>query len=338
MLVICPSWVGDTVMATPALRALRVLRPAARLVAAVRPGIETLLAGCPFIDEFVAVETKALAGPWRLARRARAAAGGPIDAALVLPNSFRSALAARLAGARRRIGYDRSARRFLLNDALDPGPRNQPVPAVEYYSNLAEHALGGGPIERRLELAITTGEREGASRILTGVARPFVLLNPGANRADKRWPAERFGAVAARLAGELGLAAAVSGTPAEASIAAAVVAAAAQRGTAVADLAGRAGLDLGTLKAIIAEAALLVTNDTGPRHIAGALGTPAVALFGPTDHRWTTLPGVAERRLLAEPFLPETFVADRHAAFCAIDRIGVGDVVFAAAQLLRSPT
>ena len=104
-------------------------------------------------------------------------------------------------------------------------------------------------------------------------------------------------------------------------------------GASLADL----GVTIGSLNGVIRRSRIMLTNDTGPRHIAAALGTPAVVLFGPTDQRWTTLPGVAERRILAEPFLPETLVADRCAAFCAIDRISVGDVVFAAAQLLRSP-
>ena len=118
-----------------------------------------------------------------------------------------------------------------------------------------------------------------------------------------------------------------------------MVAAASKLGTRVTDLTGRPELDLGVLKAVIAEAALMVTNDTGPRHIAAALGTPAVVLFGPTDHRWTTLPGsrITERLLLAEPFLPEALTADRHGDSCAIDRISAGDVTEAAAQLLRSP-
>ncbi|MHC5114978.1 MAG: glycosyltransferase family 9 protein, partial [Planctomycetota bacterium] len=82
-------------------------------------------------------------------------------------------------------------------------------------------------------------------------------------------------------------------------------------------------------------AALLVTNDTGPRHLAAALGTPVVTLFGPTDHRWTTLADIRERRLLAEPFLPAELVADRHPKVCTIDRIEVEDVLAAAAGMLN---
>jgi ADP-heptose:LPS heptosyltransferase len=94
------------------------------------------------------------------------------------------------------------------------------------------------------------------------------------------------------------------------------------------------GMDLGALKAVLARADLLITNDTGPRHIAAAVGTPVVGLFGPTDHRWTILPGVVERRLLAEPFLPEELAADDRPTMCAIERIPVEDVVAAAKAVL----
>ena len=101
----------------------------------------------------------------------------------------------------------------------------------------------------------------------------------------------------------------------------------------VIDLTQR-GSTLGALKAIVRRSSLLVTNDTGPRHLAAAFDTPCVALFGPTDRRWTLLPDPIERHLLAEPFLPEDRVADDYPAACSINRISVGDVLHAAESLL----
>ena len=157
-----------------------------------------------------------------------------------------------------------------------------------------------------------------------------VLLNPGASKKEKRWPVERFAAVADALANSRSLAIVASGAPSEKGLIRALVAAAKTR---IVNLADR-GITLGSLKAIIQRASLLITNDTGPRHIAAALGTPAVCLFGPTDHRWTTLPEARERILLAEPFLPEELIADRMPKICSIDRIRVGDVISAAESLL----
>jgi heptosyltransferase-2 len=181
-----------------------------------------------------------------------------------------------------------------------------------------------------MELAVTDGQRDEARRLLQDVSRPFALLCPGANKTAKRWPAERFAAAAEKLATRHGLSIVATGAPSESSIVAAVSAAS---GTPVVDLAAR-GVTLGGLKGVIAETRIMITNDTGPRHIAAALGVPVVTLFGPTDHRWTTIDFPDERILVAEPFLPQELTADDHQAACAIERITVGDVLSAAERLL----
>lgn len=327
ILVVCPSWVGDTVMATPVFRALRAARPDARIVAVMRPGLDALLAGAPWIDERIVFDMRGLLGPVRAARRL-AATGA--DAALLLPNSFRTGLAVRLSRIPVRVGYDRDGRGRLLTHRLAPARVEGPTPAIGSYARLAAFALGTDAIDPRIELAVTDEEEAAADRILDGLDAPFVLLNPGANRPPKRWPAERFARVADLLHEKRGLLAAVTGAPAEHELIDAVLAAARHP---IVDLARR-GIGLGSLKAVTRRAAIMITNDTGPRHVAAALGTPIVSLFGPTDHRWTTLDGARERALLAEPFLPGELVADDHAAMCAIGRVTVGDVVFAAERLL----
>jgi heptosyltransferase-2 len=203
---------------------------------------------------------------------------------------------------------------------------------VDYYARLAEFATGAPVDDRRVELIVTDEERLAADEVLRDVKQPFVLLNPGANRADKRWPAERFARVADALAASRRIAVVVSGAPSETDMLGAVIRSAK---TSMVNLAQRR-LTLGVLKGVIARAALVITNDTGPRHIAAALGTPVVTLFGPTDHRWTTLHGVKERILLAEPFLPEELMADRHPKACAIEKIAVTDVVRAAEELMAT--
>ncbi|MFO0894037.1 MAG: glycosyltransferase family 9 protein [Phycisphaerales bacterium] len=330
LLVVAPSWVGDAVMATPLLRALRAARPAARIAALVKPGLEEVLAGSPWLDETFAVRPGVL-WPWRglgPARRFRA------QAVLLLPNSFRSALAA-LPLAPRRIGRARDGRSWLLTHRLS-GRTRGPVPAVDWYADLGEFALGATIADRRPELHVTAAEAARAEELLKGASGPLIVLNPGANREDKRWPAERFGQVGARLADQFGAAVAVTGSPAERPVLERVVAAyAAAPGSrpALLDLQAR-GVRLGSLKGVLRRASLLISNDTGPRHLAIGLGTPVVSLFGPTDHRWTTIAGAVERRLLAEPFLPEQLAADDVPAACRIDRISPEDVRQAAAALL----
>jgi heptosyltransferase-2 len=326
LLVLAPSWVGDTIMATPVLAAVRANLPDARIVAGVRPGLEPLLAGAPWLDAVETVAMKGLLGPLRDGRRL---GRHEPNAALLLPNSARSAVLARLTGAAIRVGYDREGRGRLLTHRLSVERTGTPTPAIAYYARLGSFALGR-PVEGAPALYVTDDEERAADHLLDGVDGAFVLLNPGANRADKRWPVERFAAVADALAEQRGLRAVATGGPGERGLLDAVVAAGRHP---IVDLAAR-GVDLGSLKAVVRRAAVMITNDTGPRHIAAALGTPLVSLFGPTDHRWTTLACPHERVLLSEPFLPGEIVADRVPAACKIERVPVSDVVFAVSRLL----
>jgi heptosyltransferase-2 len=316
-------------MCTPVLRALRETLPAARITAICRRGLDELLQGLPFIDACAVCEMKGLFGPQRLAKAIRQV---DAEAVLLLPNSFRSAMAARLAKTPIRVGYDRDGRGALLTHKLALEKSDHPVPLLEYYARLACFALGVERIDQYLELVTTAEDESAAEKLLAGVASPFVVLNPGANRADKRWPAERFAAAADRLAQKRDVSVVISGAPAEMDLLD-VVERAAKRP--MINIAKR-GVTLGALKAVIRRAALLITNDTGPRHIAAAFDTPVVTLLGPTDHRWTALNFARERLLLAEPFLPEELIADKVAKACAIDKIAVGDVVAAALVLLNA--
>jgi heptosyltransferase-2 len=326
LLIVCPSWVGDAVMATPVLRAARQSLPGAKIIAAMRRGLDDLLAGSPWLDEVVTIDMKGPLGPRRAAKAIRRHRP---HAALLLPNSFRSALTVWLARVPVRIGYDRDVRGRLLTHRLEVEKSDAPTPAIAYYARLGRFALDADDLDPRMELTITDEQNAAADRMLKGIDGPFIVLNPGANRPDKRWPYQRFAQVADALHESDGLRAVATGSPDERKVVEAVVGAAQSP---IVNLVDR-GVDLGTLKAVIHRAALMITNDTGPRHIAAALGTPLISLFGPTDHRWTTLPDANEQIILAEPFLPEELIADRHPKLCAMDRIPVEDVYAAARGL-----
>ena len=331
LLVVLPSWVGDAVMATPALRALRESLAGARIEAIGRPGLEAVLAGLSVIDAFHSHDMRGWLGPFTGAGRFRAMR---FDAVVLMPNSPRSGLFGLATGARIRMGWARDGRGWMLTHGLAP-PRNRaPRSAVDWYADLAAWALQRPVDDRTVALTCTESQREAGARLLEGLPRPITLLNPGANRADKRWPAERFGELATRLLAARGGSVCVTGGPAETEVVARVVAAS---GDAAVNLVAR-GVTLGSLKAAVGAADLLVTNDTGPRHLAAGMGTRCVSLFGPTDPRWAALhepPGpVREIQLLAEPFLPKELVADRLARFCGMERIGVGDALHACLRLL----
>ena len=329
ILAVMPTWVGDVCMATPALTAIASHARAggARVEALVRPGLDALLAGHPALDALHVSRMRL--DPASVGRELRPLRAPRIDAAVLFPNSWRSAIVARLCGARRVIGYARDGRGLLLTHSIDAPDRRTAISATNYYAQLAAFATGlPAPATAPLSLAVADHERASADATVPP-GPPLLLVNPGANRADKRWPAGRFAAAARAIASAHGLRTAVTGSPSEAALVAEV----ATQCDGL-DLVAR-GITLGALKGVMARSALLLCNDTGPRHIAAALGTPCVALFGPTDHRWTSpLPGARERLLLAEPFLDDAHLADAHAEACAIERIGVGDVVSAARALI----
>jgi heptosyltransferase-2 len=327
--VLAPSWVGDACMATPAFRALRAARPGATIELTCRPGLDRLLGASPWFDRIEVDAMRGLAGPFRTGSRLRRRRP---DEVVLFPNSFRTALAAFVSRAPSRVGFRRDFRGLLLTAGVPMPDRRSPHPTLVSYCELLERGLGIPVTDRRPELFLDPeADRAAAGRLLADVPRPFALLVPGGNRDDKRWPVERFAALAKALA-DRGLASVATGSPGERPLLARLAAASP---VPIHDLSQRS-FDLGVLKGIVAAARICISNDTGPRHLAAAFAVPTVALFGPTDHRWTLLPGAPERLLVAEPFLPGDRMADRHAKACRIERIALGDVLDAVDRLLAA--
>jgi heptosyltransferase-2 len=196
-----------------------------------------------------------------------------------------------------------------------------------------------------MELATTDADDALAADILQKNAvptgHPFAILNPGGNNPAKRWPADRFAQVGAYLstadAAHPAMAILINGSPGEADICDAIAAGISREAPAakVVNLS-RSGGTLGSLKSLTRTARLMVTNDTGPRHIAAAFGTPLVSLFGPTDHRWTTIPtrpNGPEYIVVADPTLRRDEVANDHPERCRIEGISVHTVMGAVDQL-----
>ncbi len=290
--VFLPNWIGDAVMATPALRALRTCFRDARVVGVCKPYVAGVLEGGDWFDELLLAHggrwsQGIVATAWKLRRRS-------IDLAVLFPNTFRSALTAWLGGARQRVGYARHGRSALLTDALAPlrAPDGHLLvsPVLEAYNRLAEQ-VGCGPPGNDLELFTTAADEAAADEVwrLAGFdAYPEVVcLNPGAAFGSaKHWPAEYFTRLASDLAERRGCGVLVVCGPAEAALAAGIAAAAHRRQ--VIALSGLAvQLSLGLTKACVRRADLLVTTDSGPRHFAHAFDRPVVTLFGPTHIGWT---------------------------------------------------
>src|SRR5262245_27173507 len=262
--VFLPNWIGDAVMATPALRALRRHFCAARLIGVVKPYVAGVLQGNPFLDEVLLAHGGSwsqgvLATAWQLRRRR-------IDVAVLFPNSFRSALTAWLGGCGRRVGYARYGRSPLLTDALEPlcdrTGRLVPSPIIDAYNKLAEHCGCPAP-GYRLEVFVTSDDEARADRVWeeSGLSnfREVVCLNPGAAfGSSKLWPAEYFAKLALRLASERGCGVLVLCGPTERDLCWKIVAGA--QHPAVRALADYS-LSLGLTKACVRRAHLLITTD-----------------------------------------------------------------------------
>jgi heptosyltransferase-2 len=291
ILVRAPNWLGDLVMSTPALRALRVACPGASVTVWVREGLEDVLAGSPDVDRVLPL-ARVGRSPRAMAAAARTARGaGGYDLGLCLPDSFSSALLMRGAGARPVVGYRRGGRGPLLDVAVSAEAHRLAggFVARELHGLGLLRAIGIDAVDTTLSLATTPVEEGRAAALLAeqGVGAdevPLVGLAPGASYGpSKCWPPERFAAVGDALAGD-GARVLLLGSSSEVERCAAVAATMRKRSF---DLSGR--LDVGTLKAVVRRLGLLVCNDAGARHVAVAFGVPCVVLFGPTSVAKTPL-------------------------------------------------
>jgi heptosyltransferase-2 len=271
-----PNWLGDTVMAVPALAAVREAWPEARVLAA---GPWAAMLADQGLADVLVDYPRSWGGRLRAADAISAFAP---DLAILLPNSLESALAAWYSGARRRVGFAAGGRSELLTDAVPlPDPREH---QVDEYLLLVERC--GATVtarEPRLRApAADAGERSEARRLLdeaqvpsrTGARRIGVHLGAAYGPA-KLWPAERI-AELSRMAAAEGATVVLLGAPSDAATAEAILATAPAR-----SLVGRDRPAL--LPALLVEVDVLVSGDTGIAHLAAALGIPVVTLFGPTD-------------------------------------------------------
>ncbi len=294
ILVRVPNPVGDLIMATPALRCLRENYPDAAIDVLLRPNVAGLLDDAPWVDEFI--ELRGLSETfgtfcfarmtWKLRRRR-------YDLALVLPNSFRSALLVAASGAGERVGYARDGRSWLLTRAIERPAENgrfKPTYMGDYYLRLCE-AVGCRVGDRRPEL-FTSSEtdalaRERLSNLGADWSKRLVLLCPGAAFGpSKLWPEERWAALAERLSDELDVNLVLTGGPADAPLAQRI---AAQARRPLINLAGAEG-GLKLMKSVAKLADLMVTVDSGSRHFAVAFQKPVVVLMGPTHPGYTATP------------------------------------------------
>jgi ADP-heptose:LPS heptosyltransferase len=287
VLVLRLDRIGDLIMSLPALAQLRAALPRARIRLAVGPWSHELAKSAP-VDEILV-----WSAPWvgrpdegaesfgALLKQAAALRDARLDLALDLQGDVRASLLLWRSGARRRVGYANTGGRYLLTDVV---PLDESVSWVEQNRRAVATALGGdAPAAEHLD-PLTEDDRGFAQRLLATLALPgrgpLVAIHPSGGRRIKQWPAARWREVAARLQQDFRATILITGTAGDAALAREL-----QQGlpARAIDLSGK--LSLRETLAVLERAQLFLSPDTGTMHMACAVGTPSVSVFGPSDPR-----------------------------------------------------
>jgi len=285
ILVWLPSPMGDAILCTPALRAIRNRFSSSRITFLADPAVRSVLSPSSFNDAWLPAQPN----PFALAAELKA---HKFTHAILFKNSLAAALVVSLARIPNRIGYARELRGPLLTDKLHPprlpNGKFKPVSMLDYYLAIAE-SLGADTTNRSIELQIDQDDSRNLYARLPELVKhknPIVVLVPGgAFGPSKCWPSENFAKIAGWLVEKYNAAIVISvaPNPPEKKIASEICALSSRQ---LLNLAEHP-LNLGELKALFSLADLVITNDTGPRHIAIALKRKLITLFGPNDPPWT---------------------------------------------------
>jgi heptosyltransferase-2 len=278
-IIYLPNWLGDMVMATPFLHALRQAG-GGQTWAVGKPSAMYLYHGLDLFDRFILYDGKGLVRFFDIVGAMR---GARFERGIVLPHSFRSALLFFLAAVSKRVGYDRNGRGFMLSQAVEEGAERPPEPTVAHYLRILD-AMG---IERSVEtpfLKATEDEERRFDERFPDVSGAYAVFIAGAEYGpSKRWPEGHFSALADMLAEKLGLKVYLLPGKGEEEIAGRVCNGARNAGSVHVKL-----MDVRDMKVCLARASVVVGNDTGPRHVSAALGVPTVVVMGPMDNRYTS--------------------------------------------------
>lgn len=289
-----PNWVGDACMATPALRSLAdSFRGNAQLIGIMKPVIRDVISSNPWLDRTVVFSRKASAGVVSRIGLVRTLKSLQLDIVILLTNSFWTAAVSRLAGARRIIGYCRDGRGWLLTDRAavpSDGKKRLPISPVDYYLELARY-VGCLAQDRRMRLAVDDEDQQRAEQLWRQLSFdanvPTIVINSsGATAPSRLWPAEHVESLAARIVADHPWQVLMHCGPAERqSCNASALRVAHPR---VQSMGEAAELPMALSKGVMKRASVVVSTDSGPRHLAIALDRPVITLFGSTDPTWTT--------------------------------------------------
>lgn len=301
VLVVQTAFIGDTVLTTPLLAALRERLPGRPITLLTTPDGAAILAGHPAVDDFILYDKRAAGGAWRRFRETLREVRARRFALAIAPHlSARTTLLIRLAGVPRRVGMHDARLAFLYTDRVR---RDRSLHEAERDLLLA--APFGDPIPpgARAPSLVVAPERRARVRDLLkarGVQGDYFCCAPGSVWATKRWLPERYAEAMNAASARYGIPGVLIGGPGDREVGSEV----ARRlsGFRSADLIGRTPLE--DLPALIAGARFLLTNDSSPMHVATAVGAPVVAVFGPTDRSLGFTPYGGPARVVEHPDMP----------------------------------
>ncbi len=283
ILIVAVNWLGDLIFLTPAIRAIRRQYPRAYLACLTPPRGVDLLKGNPHLDAVIPLSSRrglfGLISLWPLARRLETER---FDTAFLFHRSFSRTVLAWAAGIRSRIGYRTWKRGWLLTQAVDPPPQDSVHKAAGFLLLLEKVGIATDGL--RYEVGLLPEDAQAAERLLKEwqitPADRWVALHPGANWHLKRWPLHRFAELADCLQTRYRTRVLLIGDQGDLPLVQAMV-----KRMKTPPLVATGKTTFRQLGALLRRAALLISNDSGPLHLGQAVGTPTVALFGPTDPR-----------------------------------------------------
>lgn len=271
------NWIGDAVMTIPAIRKLRGLFPNAEITLHTREWANGIFRSTGFFNEIITTD-----GLFAQAREIRR---GRFDLGIVFPNSFASALVMQLGGVKRRFGYASDRRGFLLTDPIAIPEWKNTRHEVHYYLNLIDAVEKGyfgtvtatTDVEPRIEVSNET-VAEARTLLPAGGTRTIVIAPGSTNSRAKRWLPENFARLNDRMQSELGAKVILLGSKGDAEVSREVVELSSAKPF---DLTGETNIE--TAAAVLSEADMLISNDMGLAHLAPAVGTKTIVIFGPTN-------------------------------------------------------
>jgi heptosyltransferase II len=292
--ILLPTWVGDTCMATPTIRALRKGLPEVEELCVVgRYAPVAVLEGSPWIDSTITFKPRSR-DPKMPSRRGliNKLRGRGFDLIVLLPNSLSAGLIGYLSGAKRRVGYAKDGRTWLLTDAIarrDARGDHRKRPTIDYYLNLAKQ-LGCETNDRTMQLFVSESDRVRAQDLYSEFKFdwdvPTVLFNTASATAQSRlWPVGHASRAAKQLANRYGFQVIVHCGPQDRDRANAIAFGASH--DKVKSMGEVADIPIGLSKGLMEQASVVVSTDSGPRHMAVALNKNVVTLFGPTSPEFT---------------------------------------------------